>query len=186
MLRILLLLRGAFGVLFALYLLLAPASDALRQMLGRNGSFALVDGLLALAVAFALSKTARWQWLFVLALVDALTRLVIAAVVFAYPEIEARVFSSVVFFGAVITASIALGLVGMVYVFVGRRAPAGSSRGGALPAFVASLCTLLFGIGVMFGFSAADGRRMLVGVFALALGLVFLISGWRSGDRTAA
>lgn len=186
MLRNLLLMRGAFGVLFALYLLLAPVSDALRQVLGRNGAYALVDGLLALAVAVALSKEARWRWLFVLALVDALTRLVIAAVAFAYPDIEARILTSVVFFGSVITAAMALGLVGMVYVFLGRRAPAGTSRGGALPAFVASLSTLLFGIGVMFGFSSADGRRMLVGVFALALGLVFLISGWRLNSRQSA
>ena len=186
MLRILLLLRGAFGVLFSAFALLAPVADALTPVLGRSGTFALVDGLLALAVAVALSKHARWQWLFVLALIDALTRLVIAGVIFAFPNIEARILSSVVFFGSVITIAVVLGVIGMVYVFIGRRAPPGTQRGGALPAFAASLCMLLFGIGLMFGFSSVDGRRMLVGVLALAMGLIFLISGLRLNGRQPA
>jgi hypothetical protein len=31
----------------------------------------------------------------------------------------------------------------------------------------------------MFGFSIEDGRRMLVGLFALATGLTFLVTGLR-------
>src|SRR5437868_13068604 len=113
LLRVLLLLRGAFGAIFALVVLLAPASTSTAQMLGRNGTFALVDGLLALAVAFALSKAPRFNWLFVLALVDALIRLAIGVVAIAYPDIEARILGSVAFFGGIITACIALGAVGL-------------------------------------------------------------------------
>ena len=166
---------------YALYLLLAPPSSVLKEMLGRNGVFALVDGLLALAVAFALSKAPPWQWLFVLALVDALVRLAIAAVAFANPDLESRILGSVVFFGAVISVAIALGVVGLIYVQLGRRVTAGGPRGGAVPALLISACTVLFGVGVMFGFSTADGRRMLVGAFALAIGLICLATGLRLG-----
>ncbi len=177
LLRVLLLLRGAFGAIFALVVLLAPASTSTAQMLGRNGTFALVDGLLALAVAFALSKAPRFHWLFVLALVDALIRLAIGAVAFAYPDIEARILGSVAFFGGTITACIAPGAVGLIYGLAGRRASV--RRGGVVPVLVVSACTLLLGIGLMFGFGSADGRRLLIGAFALAVGLCLLVTGFR-------
>lgn len=170
-LRVLLLLRGAFGVLYALAMLLVPA-------FGRNGFYALGDGLLALAVALALSKLPRFKWLFGLVLVDALIRLAIGAVAFAYPDIEARILGSVAFFGGVITACIALGAVGLIYVLAARRtAPA--QRGGVAPAVVVSACTLLLGVGLLIGYGSADGRRLLVALFALAVGLCLLTTGFR-------
>ena len=178
-LRVLLLLRGAFGAIFALVMLLAPASTSTAQMLGRNGTFALVDGLLALAVAFALSKTPRFNWLFVLALVDALMRLVISAVALAYPDIEARILGSVAFFGGTITACIALGAAGLVYALAGRRVSSAPRGGGVVPVLVVSACTLLLGIGLLFGFGTAEGRRLLIGAFALAVGLCLLVTGLR-------
>lgn len=170
-LRVLLLLRGAFGVLFALAMLLLPA-------FGRNGFYALGDGLLALAVAVALSQLSRFKWLFGLALVDALVRLAIGAVSFAFPDIEARILGSVAFFGGVITACIALGAVGLFYVLAGRSA-APTQRGGVAPAAVVSTCTLLLGVGLLLGFGSADGRRLLIEIFALAVGLCLLATGFR-------
>lgn len=178
-LRVLLLLRGAFGVLFALSLLLAPASTPALKALGHNGTYALGDGLLALAMAFALSKVARFNWLFALALADALIRLVIGAVAYAYPDIEARILGSVAFFGTVVTACIALGAVGVIVVLAGRRGAPAAQRGGGLTVLVISACTLLLGAGLLLGFGAADARRMLVGIFALAVGLCLLASGFR-------
>ena len=66
-LRILLLLRGAVSVLFALSKL-APASLPAALALNRNGTFSLVDGLLGLALAFALFRSPRYKWLFGLVL----------------------------------------------------------------------------------------------------------------------
>jgi uncharacterized membrane protein YwaF len=176
-LRVLLLLRGAFGLLFALVVLLAPASASVAQALGRNGVYALCDGLLALALAFSLSKVARFNWLFALALVDALIRLAIGAVALAYPDIEARILGSVAFFGAIVTACIALGAVGLIYVLAGRRA---GQRGGAAAALFVSACTLLLGVGLLIGFASVEGRHLLIGLFALAIGLCLLVAGFRS------
>ena len=182
-LRVLLLLRGAVGVLFALVVLLAPASTPVAQALGRNGLYALCDGLLALAVAFSLSKAARFNWLFVLALVDALIRLAIGAVALAYPDIEARILGSVAFVGGTVTACIALGAVGLIYVLAGRRA---GQRGGAAAALFVSACTLLLGVGLLIRFGSAEARHLLIGLFALAVGLCLLVTGFRLKSSPAA
>ena len=177
-LRSVLLLRGSFSVLFALYLIVAPVSAQLQHLLGRNGLFSLADGLIGLAMAFALSRHAPGKWLFALALADALMRVGTGVVAFAYPNLEDRIVSAVAFFGALITVCIALGVVGLVYVLMHRGASSGG-RAGAVPALIVSACTLLFGVALMFGFSIEDGRRMLVGLFALATGLTFLVTGLR-------
>src|SRR5688572_27046990 len=86
-LRYLLLLRGACNVLFALYFLIAPLSAELHG-LTRAGYYALGDGLLALAMAAALLRDDRSQWLFVLAVVDALVRLGLGAMIVANPSLN--------------------------------------------------------------------------------------------------
>jgi|UPI0004810B37 hypothetical protein len=178
-LRSVLLVRGAFGVLFALYSLVAPPAAQLGQMLGRNGYFGFIDGLLGVALAFALKKYPPARWLFVLALADALVRIVTGMVTFTYPTLEERIVSALAFFGTLVTVCIALGIVGLIYVTVNRAASAEGRREGAMPAAIASACTLAFGVALMFGFSTLDGRRMLVGLFALALGLTYLVTGLR-------
>ena len=86
--------------------------------------------------------------------------------------------SALAFFGTLITVCIALGIVGLISVMV-NRGPSPEGRVGAMPAAIASACTLLFGVALMFGFSTLDSRRMLVGLFALALGLTYSITGFR-------
>ncbi|MDM0105450.1 hypothetical protein QTH97_10935 [Variovorax sp. J22R24] len=177
--RSVLLARGALGVLFALYLLAAPASAQLQHLLGRNGVYGLVDGIIGLLLAFALNRYPPARWLFALVLADALMRVVVGVVLFAYPNLEARIVGAVAFFGTLITVCIALGIVGLVFVLMNRGASPEGPRSGATPAAIASACTLAFGVALMFGFSTVDGRRMLVGIFALALGLTFLVTGLR-------
>ncbi|MDM0075940.1 hypothetical protein QTH90_16165 [Variovorax sp. J2P1-59] len=178
-LRSVLLVRGALGVLFGLYVMIAPPVAQLGQQLGRNGYFSIVDGLIALALAFVLTRYAPGKWLFALVLADALMRLVIGVVAFAYPNIEARIVGAVAFFGTLITVCIALGVVGLIYVMMNRGASPEGPREGHMPAAIASACTLAFGIALMFGFSTADGRRTLIGIFALATGLTYLVTGLR-------
>src|SRR6478735_785803 len=159
-LRILLLLRGAVSVLFALSKL-APATLPAALALNRNGTFSLVDGLLGLAMVFALSRSPRYRWLFGLVLADALLRLLIGLVAVAYPDVEGRILGSIAFFGTIITACVALGAFGLFFVLTGRGAAPADQRGGVLPALVASACTLLLGVGLLFGFGSVDARRLL-------------------------
>jgi len=185
-LRVLLLVRGAMGVLFALSKL-APAAVPVTQSLARNGTFALIDGLLALAVAIALSKAPRFRWLFVLAMADALTRLAIGVVALAYPDVEGRILGSIAFFGAIITACAALGAFGLFVVLTGRGGAPADERGGVAPVLVISTCTLLLGVGLLFGFESADGRRLLIGGATLVVGLCLLVSAFRlKGARSMA
>lgn len=178
-LRLVLLVRGAFSVLFALYVLVAPPVAQLGQLLGRNGYFGFIDGVLGVTLAFALKRYPPARWLFALALADAVVRIVVGVVSFAYPNLEERIVGAVAFFGALITVCIALGVVGLISVMVNRGASPEGPREGHMPAAIASVCTLAFGAALMFGFSTVDGRRMLVGLFALALGLTFLVTGFR-------
>jgi hypothetical protein len=178
-LRSALLVRGAFSVLFALYLMIAPPAAQLEQLLGRNGFFGFIDGVIGLVLAFALKKYPPARWLFALTLADALVRIVVGVVVFAYPNLEDRIVGAVAFFGALITVCIALGIVGLISVMMNRGASPEGPREGAMPAAIASVCTLAFGVALVFGFSTVDGRRMVVGLFALALGLTFLVTGFR-------
>lgn len=178
-LRSVLLVRGAFGVLFALYSIIGPPAAQLGQMLGRNGYFGFIDGVLALALAFALNKYPPARWLFALALADALVRIATGVIAFAYPNLEQRIVGAVAFFGTLVTVCVALGIVGLIYVMMNRGGSSDGPREGAMPAVIASGCTLVFGVALMFGFSTVDGRRMLVGLFALALGLTFLVTGFR-------
>jgi uncharacterized membrane protein HdeD (DUF308 family) len=180
-LRILLLLRGAVSVLFALSKL-APATLPAALALNRNGTFSLVDGLLGLALAFALSRSPRYKWLFGLVLADAVIRVLIGIVAIAYPDVEGRILGSIAFFGAIITACVALGAFGLFFVLTGRGAAPADQRGGVLPVLVASACTLLLGVGLLFGFGSVDARRLLIGGVALGIGLCLLASGFRSKD----
>lgn len=180
-LRYVLLLRGACNVLFALYFLIAPLSGELHG-LSKAGYYALGDGLLALALAAALFRDLRGQWLFVLAVVDALVRLALGAMILANPSLNASVLIGAIFAVTIIIAFIALGLIGILFVAVGRRVrDLGSnvSRAGAWPAFIASACALLFGIGLIVGIPGSDDRRLLVGAYALAFGLTLLLTGLR-------
>ena len=150
-------LGGAFNVMFALYLLIAPLDEKLHG-LSRGGYYAFGDGLLALGLAAALFRDPRGQWLFVLALIDALVRLALGAMILGNPNMHSSILFSALFSTAVITAFIALGVFGMGFVAVGRRVrdlTSTAPRAGAWPAFVASACALLFGIGLIVGIPAA-------------------------------
>ncbi|HET7836203.1 MAG TPA: hypothetical protein VFL43_10330 [Variovorax sp.] len=180
-LRILLLLRGAVSVLFALSKL-APATIPAAMSLNRNGTFSMIDGLLGLAVAFAVSKSPRYKWLFGLVLADALVRVLIGVVAIAAPDIEGRILGSIAFFGAIITACVALGVFGLFFALRGGREAPADARGGVVPVLVVSACTLVLGVGLLFGFGSVDARRLLIGGVALGIGLCLLLSGFLSKD----
>lgn len=177
-LRTVLLLRGAISVLFGAYLMFVmPAAD---QQTGHNGYFALLDGVLGLTLWFALSKDPAGRWLSGLAFADGAMRLVTGVVTFIAPNIQSRVLGAVVYLGAIVVACIVLGAIGLIYVSMSKRRAVDGRRTGALPALIASACTLLFGVALVLGFSTDDGRRSLVAMLTLALGLTYLVAGIRA------
>lgn len=177
-LRTVLLLRGAISVLFVAYLMLMmPAADAQG---GHNGYFALLDGVLGMTLWFTLSKVPAGRWLSGLAFADGVMRLVIGVVTFIAPNIQSRVLGAVVYLGAIVVACIVLGAIGLIYVSMSKRGASDGRRIGALPALIASACTLLFGVALVLGFSTDDGRRSLVAMLTLALGLTYLVTGIRA------
>ena len=184
MLRVLLLLRGTFNVLFGAFLLVWLETHAL-QGLGRGGFYALVDGLLGLVLGAALLQNPRGRWLALLALADGLVRVIIGALILGNPGMEKMVFGTTIFFTAVILACLVLGIGGVLYVLIGRRLEAGAAEHALVwPAVTISLFTLLLGAGLAFGFLDQE-RRVMLGAYATAMGLTLTLASRRLAHRTA-
>jgi hypothetical protein len=179
-LRLVLLFRGAISLLFVAFLLFAPISADAPMGLGRNGYFALVDGLIGLALWFTVSKYPPARWLSTLVFADAALRLAIGVFGLANPDIQSRVLGSVVYYGAVIMLCIALGVAGIIYAATkGRQALPNGPRSGALTAFIVSLGTLLFALALIFGLSTEHSPRSIAVALTAVLGLTYLVTGLR-------
>lgn len=179
-LRLVLLLRGAISLLFVAYLLIVPISVEAQKGLGRNGYFSLVDGLIGAALWFAVSKYPPARWLSSLVFADAVLRVVIGVFGLANPGIQSRVVGSVAYFGVVVVFCILLGAIGIIYALTkGRQPLPKGQRNGALPLFIVSLATLLFGLALIFGLSTEESRRTLVVALTGVAGLTYLVTGLR-------
>ncbi|SEA95541.1 hypothetical protein [Variovorax sp. YR216] len=179
-LRLVLLLRGAISLLFVAYLLVVPMSAEAQQGLGRNGYFALVDGLIGAALWFTVSKYPPGRWLSSLVFADAVLRVVIGVFGLTNPGIQSRVLGSVAYFGVVIVFCIVLGAAGIIYALTkGRQPLPNGRRSGALPLFIVSLATLLFGLALILGLATEDSRRSLMVALTGVLGLTYLVTGLR-------
>jgi len=180
-LRLVLLIRGVAGLLFVAYLLIAPISAQAQTVYERNGYYAAVDGLIGMALWFAVSKDPSARWLSTLVLAEAVMRLAIGLVGLVNPGIQSRVLGSVAYYGAVIVFCIVLGAIGMIYVFTkGRQLVPNGARSGAPTAFIVSLATLLFGVAVIFGLPDEESRRLIVVALTVVLGLTYLVTGLRT------
>jgi hypothetical protein len=179
-LKYLLFARGAFNLLFGLFILASMQAGT-----PRGGLYAAVDGLLALAVAVALLRS-RARWLFALALVDALVRIGYGAMMLANPGIQKTILLGALFNAGLIFLLIALGLVGIAYVLVGKPTNVDPTQPRAMtgPALVISAFTLLLGVGFAFGMLDAE-RRGLLACYAVGLGFALGYAGLRVG-RVAA
>jgi hypothetical protein len=180
MLRIVLLLRAAFNLLFGIGLLVWTQVATLHG-LSRGGYYAVLDGLLGLALAAALLG-ARARGLAVLVLVDALARLLFGTLILANPGMGQTTLGTAFFFTAAIVACIALGVGGMLYALLRRRAEglAHEERAMLWPAFTMSLLTLLLGASLAVGF-IEETRRAALACYAIALGLALGYAGHRLG-----
>ena len=180
-LRLVLLIRGVVGLLFVAYLLIAPLSAQAQTVYERNGYYAVVDGLIGMALWFAVSKDPPARWLSTLVLAEAVMRLVIGVFGLANPGIQSRVLGSVAYYGAIIVLCVVLGAIGIIYVFMkGRQPLPNGTRSGALTAFIVSLGTLLFGVAVIFGLPSEESRRLIVAALTVVLGLTYFVTGLRT------
>ncbi|MET0211017.1 MAG: hypothetical protein ABW220_18385 [Burkholderiaceae bacterium] len=179
-LRSLLLLRSAVNVLFAVFMFSLVVRGIDSRPLD-SAMYLLADGAIGLAAAVALWFTPRASWLFVLALVDSLLRLAIGAMIYANPDMGSHILLNAVFFTAVIIAFIVMGLAGIIYNMLGSRVNDGSGppRSVAPAALMVSVCSMLLGLGLLFGIPA--DRRMLFGLDTLLLGLALLYAARRVG-----
>jgi len=180
--RTMLLARGAFNLLFGLGSLAWLLTHD-GQRLARGGTYALIDGILSVLLAFALYRSKNDGWLIALALSDGLIRMLIGSLMFANPGMERMILGSALFMTGIILACIALGLGGMAYSLIrGARTSSRDTVAMALPAFFVSMFTLLLGVGLAVGLMG-EQQRIMLACYALALGLVLLWAGRRTGRR---
>ena len=177
--RTLIIIRSAFNLIFAVYLLLLPM---IAQRPSASGYYALGDGAIAIALAIVLFRDPRGRWLFLLVLFDGLVRLALGAFLFANPGVLGSSLGSAIMVTIVIFVMSAMGLAGMVVGLVGRPVAtdgAAVRRARAWPVFFAGLCTLLFGVALIVGPPGADNSRLIVCAYAFAFGLALLSAGIR-------
>jgi hypothetical protein len=180
--RQLLLVRGAFNLLFAGYLLLAPKDAAL------GGYYGVIDGLLGLCLAVAMFRSVRAQWLFFVTLLDAGVRLVFGGTILLNPNITSNLFTGAFFTTAVVTVFIAMGISGVIYALLRamrQRGEAVDTQSLVWPVVAASVCTALFGVGLLLGPAGSGERRLVACVYGVAFGLILLLAGLR-GHKTVA
>ncbi len=183
MLRAFLALRAAFNLLAGVALLIWMAREG-SSGLARGGWYALLDGALTLAIAAALLP-ARGRWLVVLAAADGVLRLFVGAFIVANPGFEQMPLTTALVLVVLTIAFITLGLVGLLYAWLGLRRQAGASGEAPLlwPAIALSLCTLLLGVG--FALSFVDQQlRLLLGWYAIAIGVILGVAAFRLGRAT--
>jgi hypothetical protein len=172
-----LLARGTADLLFACYFF-AMSLSGVPQSLHAAGGYLAVDGLLALCLAAAVHAHSRTRWLVGLALLDALARLWVSAIIFMYPRVEDWLLSTMFMRAALTAFCIAVGAAGMVYVLVARRAScSGYGIGTAWPAILLCLYTLAVGVGLALGWIGIDGDRTLIASNALVVGFTLLAAG---------
>lgn len=180
--RQLLLLRGAFNLLFGAFLLMAPKDLPL------GGYYGVIDGLLGLGLAVAMYRSVRAQWLFFVTLLDAMVRLVFGGTILLNPNITSNLFTGAFFTTAVVTVFIAMGITGVVYALLKamrQRGEAVDEQSLVWPVVLASVCTALFGMGLLLGPAGSGERRIVACVYGVAFGLILLVAGLRSRSAVA-
>jgi len=185
MLRSLLIVRALFNLAFGVVLLFWAEHEVLRGF-GRGGFYALVDGVLTLAIAASLLRTPA-RGLTWLAGVDAALRLAAGAFIVSNPGLEQMPLTTSLFLGVLTVAFIVLGLMGLAYALTGLRRQRGAVSDTSLlwPAAALGLCTLL--LGTAFALTAVDQQlRVILSWYAIALGVILGFTALRLRPTTAA
>jgi len=167
----LLLQRGGLAILFGVLALLWPALT-LDVLVLLFGGYALIDGVLALAVAIPNSDEDRPLWPLIL---QGATGIAAGLVTFYWPRITALVLLYLIGIWAVVT-----GIFELVAASRLRQQVAGS-EGLAL----AGVLSILFGLFViLFPGAGALAVVWLIAAYAIAFGLLLLALGFRLRQGT--
>jgi uncharacterized membrane protein HdeD (DUF308 family) len=154
------LLRGAFAVLFGLFALIWP-SVTLLALVVLFGAYSLVDGVFALIAAFGRDAAGRRFWLGL----QGLAGVAIGVITVAWPAVTALVLLALIAVWAIVT-----GVLQIVAAIALRRELTGEwllALGGAL--------SVLFGIAlVIWPGSGAVALVLLIGGYAIVFGVVLI------------
>ncbi|MDM0085474.1 hypothetical protein QTI17_33275 [Variovorax sp. J31P179] len=178
-------LRGAFNGLFSLYLACVFILG-MKLPMPSDGFYALLDGLLGLALAATMLRDIRGEWLFPLVLIDALARVAFGVLTFNNPALGTSL-GWVLFLALGISTLMALGVVGVLYVFLGKRIwrkTGGGARPLARPALIASIVTLLVGVSLNLDPTSDVAQPLIFCAYTLVFGLTLLLAGLSLSKET--
>ena len=164
--------RGALNVLFGLYFLLVASSGG--TVLQQAGGYFLGDGLLASALAYALQRERAAPWRVGVEVASALARVLLGAWFLLVPALSDQVLTSVLVLVVLCAAAVGLGAGEVALALAYGRHSAGFWR-----AIAAAGLAIVAGIAMFYAFPDVSRIRTVLGVYALAHGLLLLAAGWR-------
>ncbi|CRK50706.1 conserved membrane hypothetical protein [Rhodococcus sp. RD6.2] len=170
----LLLLRGIIAVIFGIVALVWP-DVTVKALIVVVGIFWIIDGIVSAVRAIQARKVVMsWVWW----LAGALVSVVAGVVLFVWPDLTALAFAYLMGFWAILVGI--LEIIGSFQVMANGGQWIGSMVAGAL--------ALIFGlILVIWPGSGIIGLMWLVGIFAIAFGVLFIVGAFqvRSAARRA-
>ncbi|WP_137872049.1 HdeD family acid-resistance protein [Rhodococcus sp. Q] len=170
----LLLIRGIIAVIFGIVALVWP-DVTVKALIVVVGIFWIIDGIVSAVRAIQARKVVMsWVWW----LAGALVSVIAGVVLFVWPDLTALAFAYLMGFWAILVGI--LEVIGSFQVMANGGQWIGSMVAGAL--------ALIFGlILVIWPGSGITGLMWLVGIFAIAFGVLFIVGAFqvRSAARRA-
>jgi uncharacterized membrane protein HdeD (DUF308 family) len=170
----LLLIRGIIAVIFGIVALVWP-DVTVKVLIVVVGIFWIIDGIVSAVRAIQARKVVMsWVWW----LAGALVSVIAGVVLFVWPDLTALAFAYLMGFWAILVGI--LEIIGSFQVMANGGQWIGSMVAGAL--------ALIFGlILVIWPGSGIIGLMWLVGIFAIAFGVLFIVGAFqvRSAARRA-
>ena len=170
----LLLIRGIIAVIFGIVALVWP-DVTVKALIVVVGIFWIIDGIVSAVRAIQARKVVMsWVWW----LAGALVSVIAGVVLFVWPDLTALAFAYLMGFWAILVGI--LEIIGSFQVMANGGQWIGSMVAGAL--------ALIFGlILVIWPGSGITGLMWLVGIFAIAFGVLFIVGAFqvRSAARRA-
>lgn len=164
-------LEGAVAILFGLLFLFAPVPTIVAAVF-LFAAFALADGVIALVSIFSKSRTTS-GWLLAL---YGLVGIAIGIIAFAWPGATIVVLLTLLAIWAFV-----VGILRIAAAIAMRR----ETEGEGLQ-IVTGIVSILFGFYVLFVPGGLRALVVAIGIFALIIGILLLISGARMRDKAEA
>jgi hypothetical protein len=182
MLPTVLIARGALNLVFALYFLIVPASDA-AQNFQQSGAYLAADGLVALLIAGILLRARYPAWLTTVASVDALARVLLGLWFLLVPELHSFVTTRIFVLVIICLFALVLGAAGILMPLGlrlrGALSAAAVTRPSHWPLVLASAALVVFALALVSVFPDTAKIRILLGVYVLTLSVALLSAGLR-------